>query len=160
MSLNMIWKTYETPCVISRFVNRWMISKCSGILNCGQHSFNMIWSGALKVWKTLSRFNIFNLFMISKCSGMVLKWKPYATYESIETSKSLIFRYTKAKNVTLRESNPKHAPWQNGRPDSSKNQKCWYFGRPMQKNDFPKSMHPDNFGLRCNCWKTIRQDTV
>ena len=88
---NVIWKKYEKPCVISTVFNLFMISDCSGILICGQHSFNMIWYGIENVWKTLCGFNIFNLAMIPKCSGVEVKWAPYATYKSIEKSKLLIF---------------------------------------------------------------------
>ena len=65
--------------------------------------------------------------------------------------KSVDISLYQCKKTILRKSNQNHALWQNGRPDQSKNQKCWYFVRPKQKNDSPKSMHPDNFGLTCTC---------
>ena len=81
---NVIWKKYEKPCAILTVCNLSMISECSGMSNCWQHTFNVIWSGFGKVRKTLCDFNIFNWLMISECSGVVVKWAPYATYKSIK----------------------------------------------------------------------------
>ena len=152
----MIWKIYEKPCVISIDFNYSMISKCSGMLHCGQTSFNVSWSGVQKSEKpcAILTFSIWLSIRSGRQMGAICNIQINRKIKIVDISLD-------QRKKRFFENRTKSMHCDNmGALFNQQSKKCWYFIRPKQKNDSLKSMHPVNFGPMCTCLRGVSPELL
>ena len=118
--------------------------------------YNLIW--CRKSMKNLVRFQHFQFGYDSEVLRNGGQMGAPSNIQIDPKIKSVDISLDQSKNTTLRKSDQKHPLCQNGHPDPTTKQKCWYFIRPEQKKHSPKSMHPNYFGLTRNCQMEVPRE--